>query len=123
MIELLIKFCVVGFSGLCVDFGSTFLVKEKLRINKYVANSVGFILAATSNYILNRIWTFESHTDDIGYQYSMFFGIAIVGLGINNAIIYVLSDRLHLNFYLSKLLAIGIVTLWNFFMNYFITFR
>ena len=58
MIEQFFKFCVVGGSGVFVDFGITYLCKEWLKLNKYVANSLGFLCASTSNYILNRIWTF-----------------------------------------------------------------
>ena len=55
MLIQFIKFCVVGASGMAVDFGITFLGKEKLRLNKYVANSLGFISAASTNYVLNRL--------------------------------------------------------------------
>lgn len=119
----LIKFCVVGFSGMFVDFGTTWLLKEKAGANKYLANSAGFILAATSNYFLNRIWTFHSHNQQIATEYFSFIGISFIGLGINNFIIYLLTEKLHLNFYLSKLFAIGVVTIWNFVMNYLVTFN
>jgi putative flippase GtrA len=118
-----LKFCVVGTTGMFIDFGTTWLLKEKVKINKYVANSTGFILAASSNYILNRIWTFESIDPQIATQYGLFFIISLIGLGINNLIIYVLHGRLKYNFYLSKLFAIVIVTIWNFLMNFLITFR
>ena len=122
MLAQFIKFCVVGGSGVFVDFGITYLLKEKARINKYLANSAGFICAATSNYILNRIWTFSSHDPAIIQQYLTFLGISLIGLGINNGIIYLLAERARMNFYLAKLFAIGTVTIWNFFMNYFVTF-
>lgn len=105
-----------------VDFGVTYALKEWARWNKYVANSCGFACAATSNYILNRLWTFRSHDPQIARQYLVFVGIALIGLAINNGVIYLLHDRLKLNFYLSKLLAVGVVTFWNFFMNYFFNF-
>lgn len=122
MIEQFIKFCVVGGSGVFVDFGITYLCKELLRLNKYVANSLGFLSASTTNYILNRVWTFHDQNPDITGQYLRFLGIALVGLAINNAVIYLLNDRLKFNFYLAKLFAIGVVTFWNFFMNYFFNF-
>ncbi|MBE6181334.1 MAG: GtrA family protein [Rikenellaceae bacterium] len=122
MIQQFIKFCIVGGSGVFVDFGITYLCKEWLRFNKYIANSLGFFCASTSNYLLNRIWTFDSVDPNIATQYLRFFGIAIIGLLINNAVIYLLHDRLKWNFYLSKLFAIGVVTFWNFFMNYFFNF-
>jgi len=118
-----LKFCVVGLSGMVIDFSTTWLLKEKAKVNKYIANSTGFILAATSNYIWNRIWTFQSENSQIAVEYLSFILISTAGLGINNFVIYLLNDRLKINFYLSKLLAIGVVTIWNFFMNFIITFR
>ena len=118
-----IRFGIVGFSGMIVDFGVTWLCKEKLRWNKYLSNSLGFILAATNNYIWNRLWTFQSESQAVAREYISFVVIAVIGLDLNNLIIYLLHERLHLNFYLSKLIAIGCVTLWNFSMNYVFTFR
>lgn len=118
-----LKFCVVGLSGMMIDFGTTWLLKEKAGINKYIANSTGFILAASSNYIWNRVWTFHSSNDQIAVEYLSFIIISVAGLGINNFIIFLLNDKLKFNFYLSKLIAIGVVTIWNFVMNFIITFR
>lgn len=118
-----IKFCFVGFSGMILDFGTTWLLKEKVRINKYIANSAGFILAASSNYVWNRFWTFHSENKLIVVEYFSFISIALAGLAINNFVIFLLHDKLKLNFYLSKLFAIGVVTIWNFILNYLITFK
>ena len=135
-----IKFCAVGGSGVFVDFGITYFCKEILKINKYLSNSTGFICAATSNYILNRIWTFSSDNPHIAEQYLRFVAISLAGLALNNIVIWLLNDKLHvdfsrivkrpfsariterINFYCSKLLAIAVVTVWNFFMNYYFTF-
>ena len=117
-----IKYCIVGFSGVIVDFSITWLLKEKLHVNKYVANTAGFVSAATSNYVLNRIWTFESENPRIAGEYVSFFVISIIGLGLNNLIIWLCADKMKWNFYFSKIVAIGLVTLWNFVMNYLFTF-
>ena len=123
LIERFLKFCLVGGSGVVVDFGITYLAKEFLKLNKYVANSLGFICAATSNYILNRTWTFGSNDPDIVMQYLQFFGFSLVGLAINNLVIYLLHGRVKWNFYVVKLIATCIVTFWNFSMNYIFTFQ
>ncbi len=117
-----LKFCVVGFSGMVVDFGVTWLCKEKFGWNKYVSNSLGFILAATNNYLWNRLWTFQSTNTNIPVEYGKFFLISIIGLVINNLVVYFLHGKMKLNFYLAKIFAIGVVTIWNFTMNYFFTF-
>ncbi|MDR0683365.1 MAG: GtrA family protein [Dysgonamonadaceae bacterium] len=117
-----LKFCSVGFSGMIIDFGTTWLLKEKIKINKFIANSCGFVLAASSNYIWNRIWTFKSHNEQITTEFLSFLVISLLGLGLNNLVLWVLSDKLKQNFYLSKVFAIGTVTLWNFGMNFIFTF-
>jgi putative flippase GtrA len=118
-----IKFGIVGVSGVIVDFGITWLLKERARLNKYIANSTGFACAVVSNYVLNRIWTFHSADPHVGIQFAKFTVVALVGLAMNNAIIYYLSERRGVKFYTAKFLATGIVTLWNFGANYLFTFR
>ena len=119
----LIKFGIVGVSGMIVDFGTTWILKEKLKVPKYIANSTGFTLAATSNYILNRIWTFNSTDPHIVSQFLKFFIISVLGLLLNNLIIYFFTDfKYRINFYISKGIATLLVFLWNFFMNYLFTF-
>ncbi len=118
-----LKFGIVGFSGLFVDFGITYITKEWLKVPKYLANAIGFSVAASTNYILNRIWTFQSHDPEIVLEFSLFFGISLIGLAINTLILWTLVSKFKFNFYLSKLFAIGVVTIWNFLANYFITFQ
>jgi putative flippase GtrA len=121
-IRKFIKFGLVGFSGLFIDFGFTFLFKEKIKVQKYIANAIGFLAAASSNYFLNRIWTFHSEDPQILVEYSQFMVISILGLAINTFVLWLIVSKLRWNFYFSKLLAISVVTIWNFFANAIITF-
>jgi len=121
-IEKFLKFGVVGFSGIFVDFGVTYFCKEKLKIHKYVSNSLGFTIATISNYLLNRYWTFNTGQGAQFVQFGKFFGIAMIGLVLNNLLIYLFNDKLKVNFYMSKAFAIVIVSFWNFLGNYLYTF-
>lgn len=122
LIYKFLKFGIVGCSGMIIDFGMTYICKEFFKLNKFISNAIGFILAATSNYFLNRVWTFESHSEQIGTQYVQFMIVSTIGLGINSLVLYLLNEKLEWNFYLSKLFAIGITTIWNFFANLLFTF-
>jgi putative flippase GtrA len=117
-----IKFGFVGLSGLFVDFGITWISKEKIKIQKYISNALGFSFAASSNYYLNRIWTFNSSNPEIALEFTHFIFIALIGLAINTLILWLIVTRLKFNFYLSKLFAIMVVMLWNFFANLLFTF-
>ncbi len=117
-----LKFGLVGFSGVFVDFAITFVCKEWLKIPKYIANAIGFIIAATTNYYFNRIWTFFSNNPNILHEFSDFFIISTIGLAINTLILFLCVKKLKINFYIAKLFAIGVATVWNFLANYFYTF-
>jgi len=117
-----LKFGLVGFSGLIVDFGITYFFKEKLKVHKYIANSLGFLVATATNYTLNRYWTFDNHDPNTAIQFGKFFVVSLVGLAISNTLIFLLHEKLKWNFYLSKACAIVLVSLWNFFANYLYTF-
>lgn len=117
-----IKFGLVGGSGVIVDFFFTWLTKEKFKVQKYLANAIGFSIAASTNWFLNRIWTFNSHNPDLLLEYSQFILISMAGLGINSLVLWILTDKFKFNFYVSKLGAIAVTTVWNFFANYLYTF-
>jgi putative flippase GtrA len=117
-----VKFSLVGFSGVFVDFGITFFCKEFLKIQKYIANTFGFVVAATSNYFMNRVWTFHSTNPNIVLEFTRFFIIALIGLLINLLIIWAMSGKFKVNFYVSKLVATLVVTFWNFLINAYYTF-
>ena len=116
------KFCIVGFCGMLLDFGITYLCKEKFKIQKYVANAIGFMVAATANYFFNRIWTFQSSNPGVGLEYSKFILVSSIGLGINSFFLWLFINKLKKNFYFAKLIAIVITTIWNFTANLAITF-
>jgi putative flippase GtrA len=119
----LLKFGLVGLSGMALDFSVTWICKEKLGFNKYLSNSLGFCCAVTSNFLLNRYWTFESSAHPFTAQFARFLLVSISGLAINNLLLYLLVKNLKSNFYLLKLIVIGLVFFWNYFVNILFTFN
>jgi putative flippase GtrA len=120
MILKFLKFGIVGLSGLFIDFSITILLKEKLKIHRYISNSAGFTIAASSNYLINRIWTFESNNPKILIEYTTFIIISITGLIINNLFLYIFEKKV--KFYFAKFLAIAVTSIWNFLANYYLNF-
>lgn len=123
-----LKFGIVGASGMVVHFGVLYLLRDVIHINQFVANTIGFIVAATTNYILNRIWTFQSQEKQVGIEYLKFFVISLIGLGINNGTLWIGGRLLpswsdDWRFYILWIFAVGVTMLWNFFANYLYTFR
>ena len=122
LIGKMLRFAVVGVAGAAIDFGFTYLCKEILKVNKFVSNAVGFTLAATFCYFLNKYWTYQSQSPLAWTEYLLFIAVSLVGLGINTAVLYLLNEKAKMDFYLGKCFAIGMAAVWNFVANLLITF-
>ena len=118
-----LKFLLVGFSGMILDFSMTYFIKERLLLNKYFANSMGFSIAAISNFILNKYYTFNSTNPEYLQEFYWFIAISIISLFIYNGVLWFGINKLNMKFYFSKMLGIFFITFWNFFAHLLITFQ
>src|SRR4051794_7640394 len=98
-----LRFGLTGCVGLVIDFSITYFLKEKVLINKFVANACGFTCAVTSNFFLSKYWTFSvAGNRSMTSQFFLFTIISIMGLCINSSIILLLIKKINMRFYLSK---------------------
>lgn len=122
LIGKILRFSVTGALGAVVDFGFTYLFKEILKVNKFVSNGIGFTLAAIACFFLNKYWTYESQSPLAWREFVIFFIVSLIGLGINSLVLFLLTEKTKMNFYLSKCFAILVAGMWNFLANLLITF-
>ena len=118
-----IKYGFVGCSGIIVDFTMTFVFIEYLNLDIFVSNALGFLIAATSNFYINSIWTFRNIKADIFPQLIKFVCFSCIGVLFNYILVNAFMRYAGVNFYASKFFAIGLVFIWNFSMNYLFTFN
>ena len=135
-----LKFMAVGVIGAVVDFGIMNLFSKLFGMSLVWAGAISFICAVISNFLWNRYWTYpDSRSRPIARQLVMFFVVNVVGYIIRVAILLYLEkpilrlfERLSLNIsvspeFLAKNLtlaiAVGIVMLWNFFVNRYWTYN
>ncbi len=119
----LVQFGVVGFGGMVLDFFVTWFCKEKLVINKYISNTLGFCLAVSNNFLLNRYWTFNEIAQNISLQFTKFAMVSFGGLLINNLLLFLIVKKFKTNFYFSKFGVIIVVFFWNYIINLYFTFK
>jgi len=117
------KFGIVGLSGMLLDFSITWFCKEKLKLNKFLSNTLGVCCAVISNFLLNRYWTFANNHHPFAEQLTKFTLVSAIGIGINNLLLYLLLKYFTTNFYFLKLVVIGLVFFWNYGINLFFTFN
>lgn len=132
------KFMVVGAIGAVVDFGVMNLLTRLCATPLVIAGTISFVCAVISNFLWNRYWTYpDSRSRPLLQQLGMFFAVNVAGVLIRIPILYWLEppaqrlfQRLSLplspsyaakNFTLA--VAVGVVMLWNFFVNRYWTYN
>ena len=118
-----IKFGLVGALNTVVDWGIYFLLNRYATLAKLVAKSCSFIFAAISSYVLNRRWTFRSTNPKVMREFLKFVAVATTGLGLNTLIFWFISMHLHLPDIIGLFTATALVTVWNFTINKYWTFK
>ena len=135
-----LKFAVVGATGSVVDIGIMNLMTRLFHLPLVAAGSISFVCAVTSNFIGNRYWTYpDSRSRPLAHQLGMFFLVNAIGIAIRIPILKYLEPPLagffqsmaHLTYEVADTLAknatlifaIGVVMLWNFFVNRYWTYN
>jgi dolichol-phosphate mannosyltransferase len=121
----LLRFCVVGASGVMVDMGLFYLLGDPRALgwNVSLAKALAAESALVSNFLLNDAWTFREQAarrPDLPARLRRFLGfnaICGIGIGLNLLIIHLLWGRLGLNRYVANAIAILLVTAWNYLLN------
>jgi len=122
LFNLFLKFSVSGIAGVLINFCFCAIMKEILNFNKYFSNSFSLIIALLVNFFLNRNWTFNKNFENIFDQSLKFSLVVFVSVLLNYLIVYIFTEKIKMNFYHSKIFAVGLLFMWNFLMHYNFTF-
>jgi dolichol-phosphate mannosyltransferase len=126
-----VRFGVVGLSGVVVDMGLLFLLSDPSMLGWGLTRSklIAAELAIINNFIWNDTWTFRdiaSHQRGFRHRlqrFAKFQLICLGGLVLNTVLLNLQFNLLGMNRYLANAVAIGIVTGWNFWLNFKLSWR
>lgn len=109
------KFIIVGGTATVIDFVVLFILKEFIGLNEIVANTISFTVSVIYNYIASVKWVFDVDQDKSkSKQFITFIIFSIIGLLINNLILWICIDKLSIYYLIGKAIATGIVMVFNF---------
>lgn len=124
LVNRLLRFVLVGFSGVFVDLGGFYVLHSLLGLALTPSSMLSTELAIINNFFWNDIWTFGDIADPenlVGHQrlqrFFKFNLICFFGLILNSLIVNFLVYKFGMNAYIAKMVAIICVTFWNFGMN------
>jgi dolichol-phosphate mannosyltransferase len=115
----LVKFCAVGVLGMCVDLAAVITLKETWNLDTRLCAVFGFIVAVTSNFFLNRKYTFARARElPMLYSYATYVGTNLAGLAVRmltiQALIALAGMDSGRNYVFTNLVGIMLATLVNF---------
>ena len=135
-----LKFATVGAIGSVIDILIMNLLTHLLNMRLVYAGTISLICAIISNFVLNRYWTYpDSRSRHFLHQLSMFFLVNVVGIVFRIPILHYVEpvmagafeSMVHLSHSSAQILAknstlafaIGVVMVWNFFINRYWTYN
>jgi dolichol-phosphate mannosyltransferase len=121
----LLRFALVGLSGLAVDMGLLYLLSDPRQLGWGLTRSklVAAEVAIVNNFVWNDLWTFrdlaraQPGLRQALRRFAKFNAICSMGLAFNVLLLNLMYNGLHLDRYVANAVAVGVVTLWNFWLN------
>jgi dolichol-phosphate mannosyltransferase len=121
------RFYTVGASGLLVNYIISLLFADVIIDFWYIhATIIGIVVSMSSNFILNKMWTFEDRNFEAKKtlaQYGKFVGFSSLGALIQLGMVYVLVDNYQVMYPIALILAVIIAASSNFILNKKWTFK
>jgi dolichol-phosphate mannosyltransferase len=130
-VERFFRFGIVGFSGVFVDMGVLYLLSDPSTLALPLTRSkiMASELAIINNFLWNDFWTFgDIARRQPGKRQRLkrlikFNIICLAGLILNVLLLNLFFNVFGINRYVANLIAIAIVTVWNFWFNLKLSWR
>lgn len=120
------RFFTVGASGLALNYVVSFLLSNVISNLWYIqAAGIGIVMSVHTNFILNKVWTFEDRNFSLRHlirQYFSFLALCAFGAMIQLSLTYIFYEHWHIHYAISLMLAVCIASMSNFLLNKRITF-
>lgn len=119
------RFFTVGASGFVVNYLVSYGVANFLNIWFIQATFYGIITSISTNFVLNKLWTFEDKDFSVTRffrQYLTFLGLCAIGAIIQLSLVLFLVNYFHIRYEISLILGICVASIGNFILNKKITF-
>lgn len=115
LIQQILKFGVVGGLAFLIDYGILFVCTEYLHIYYLISSIISFTVSVIFNYFASVKFVFTvKENSSKKKNFIIFIVLSVIGLGINQLIMWLGTDILDVYYMITKIGATIIVMIYNF---------
>lgn len=115
-------YIIIGLFGLILDYGIFFILSNFAGIDPYLSNLASTVVSVGNNFVWN--WKFNFRTEGNSVRRAVtFYAVAASGFVITTLLLALGNDVLGISSNWMKAFAIFVVTIWQYNLNKFITFK
>ncbi|MCC0177102.1 glycosyltransferase [Waterburya agarophytonicola K14] len=128
-IDRFIRFGVSGFSGVFINLAVLYFLREFADLGLTRSAIIAAEIAIANNFFWNDRWTFKDISSNQKgihnrlIRFLKFNLICLSGLILNILLLNILYNLLGINEYIANIIAIAIITFWNYWFNLKLSWR
>lgn len=113
------RFLLVGGGCFLLEYGLFFALTEYGGLNPLVSAPIAFTVSLVVNYILCVYVVFHAEQQS-KKQMALFALTSIIGLGINQVVMWFFIDIIGIWYMFAKVVASAVVMVWNYFTKRYV---
>lgn len=114
LLAQIIKFGLVGFLCFFIDYGIMVFLTEVAGVHYLLSSGISFTVSVIVNYVLSLTYVFETEQKNRVKEFIIFVVLSVIGLGINQVLMWFCVDILGIFYMISKIGATAVVMVYNF---------
>lgn len=118
-----IKYVVYAGIATVLDFIVLYSLTEYSHVWYFLSSALAYLCGMITNFLLNKKFNFANKSKNIIQQFVVFGLVALVGLGLNQLIIYSLVEFAGLWYMYAKFISVWIVMIYSFVGHKKFTFK
>ena len=114
-LKQVIKYASTAMIGGMIDYGILILLTEVFDVHYLISSMISLICAMIVQYMLNIRYVFKTKDEHKVRKLIVYIVMGLIGLGLNQLIIYLVVSKFNAHYILGKIAASAIVGIYNFF--------
>ncbi len=111
----LLKSVATSLLAFAADIGLLALLTEAAGLHYLISACFSFLVGTTVSYVLSVKWVFPvRRLSSKSVEYVLYIAVGAVGLGLNEALLWVFTEPLGIFYMASKVIAAALIFFWNF---------